>query len=429
MKMSSVKRAIAVIQNRDNLEEFRALAREAGYIIVGYVFIRRLTGGGLSDYKINEIRRVMKEYNASEVIFDVSLKPKHLYNIAKELMVEPKDRLEIILDIFELHSSSREADLQIKLASLQYELARARERVKLKKLGEQTALTVGLGAYEVDLYYNEVQRRIQNIKRKLMEERRKRDVHRIHRKKKGFKTISIAGYYSSGKTTLFNVLAGLGEKTGMEPFTTLSTKFSIVKIGPWRCYLVDTIGFISDLPPFMVSAFYSTLEEIVFSDLVLLLVDVSESFDRVRRKFLTSWEIIKALGYEGEIIVVGNKIDEVNNKLALKSISSFLQMYSERVVFISAKEAENIDDLVENIALVLGEQVYVSIVLPYNVGWARAIEFFKDKLGDYEIDFEVDGISIRGAVDSEDLWAIEKFVKGIGGRLLVEESVGVEAHT
>ena len=427
--MSEIKRAVAVILNRDNIEEFRILAGEAGYEIVGYVCVRRFIGRGLSDYKLNEIKQMMNEYGASYVIFDVPLKPKHMYNIAKELKVEPKDRLEIILEIFELHSPSREADLQIKLASLQYELARAKERVRLRKLGEQTAITLGLGTYEVDLYYNEIQRRIQSIKKKLEEERKKRDVHRIHRKKRGYKTISIAGYYSSGKTTLFNKLSGAMEKTGGEPFTTLSTKFGVIKVGPWICYLVDTIGFISDLPPFMVSAFYSTLEEIVFSNLVLLLIDVSESFDKVKRKFLTSWEILHKLGYDGEIIIVGNKIDEINNESALKSIVSFFQEYSEHVIMISAKNGDNLDRLIELIGELLGEKTNVLIHIPYRDGWAKALEFFKDKLGDYKIDFGEDGIVVSGAVDSDDVWAVNEYVKTMGGEIVVEEDMGIKTHT
>ncbi len=427
--MNELKRAIAVILNKDNMEEFRILASEAGYEIVGYVYVRRFTGRGLSDYKLNEIKQAMKEHGASHVIFDAPLKPKHLYNIAKELKIEPKDRLEIILEIFELHSPSKEADLQIKLASLQYELARARERVRLRKLGEQTALTVGLGAYEVDLYYNEIQRRIQNIKRKLEEERKKRDVHRVHRKKRGYKTISIAGYYSSGKTTLFNTLSGMMEKTGGEPFTTLSTKFALIKIGPWKCYLVDTIGFISDLPPYMVTAFYSTLEEIVFSDLVLLLIDIAEPFDKVRMKFLTSWDILHKLGYEGKVIIVGNKIDEINNELALRSVVSFFQEYSEHVTLISAKTGDNVDKLIEMIERLLGEQVLVKVELSYIEGWARALEFFKEHLGDYRIDFSETGIVVNGFVDADDLWAIKKYVKDIGGKILVEESVDIKTHT
>lgn len=424
------KKAITVVTNNNNLDEFRVLAIEAGYEILGYIYLRRFTGRGLSDYKINEIRNMMNAKNAEYIIFDVPLKPRYLYNIAKELGVEPKDRLEIILEIFGRHSPSREADLQIRLASLHYELARAKERVRLRKIGEQTALTRGLGAYEVDLYYKEIRRRIQSIKRKLGEERKKREIHRTYRRKRGFKTISIAGYYSSGKTTLFNRITGLMEKMGEEPFTTLSTKFSLVKVGPWRCYLVDTIGFISDLPPFMVTAFYSTLEEIVFSDLVLLLIDVSEPYDKINKKFITSWSILHKLGYNGNILIVGNKIDEINNEEALKSIYSLFQEYSEYVIVVSAKTGENISRLIEMITHLLGVQTKVEISIPYSLEWPDIISFLKEKMGDVNITFEEEYIDIKGYMDEEELWSITQLIKKKGGKLIVsKEDMGIKTHS
>ena len=424
------KRAIAVILNRGYLSEFIILAKEAGYHITDFVFVRNLAGKGLSEYKINEIKRKMEKNGATEVVFDIPLKPKHLYNIAKELGIEPKDRLEIILGIFELHSPSKEADLQIKLASLQHELARARERVRLRRAGEQTAITRGLGAYEVDLYYNEIKRRIQTIKEKLKEKRRRRDIHRISRMKRGYKTISIVGYYSSGKTTLFNYLTNMMEKTGEEPFTTLSTKFGLIKIGSWRCYIIDTIGFISDLPPFMVTAFYSTLEEILFSDLVILMIDVSEPFDTVKRKFLASLDILNKLGYSGKIIIAGNKIDEVNNKLALKSITSFFQEYSNYVVLISARYGMNIEKLTELIRSLLGKEIYIRIKIPYKDGWPKILSFLKERVGEYKLSYEDTHMVISGLINEDELWSLNKLVHDIGGNVVVKgRSMGIKTDT
>jgi GTP-binding protein HflX len=419
--MMSKRRAIAVILNRDNIREFKILANEAGYDIVGYIYVRNLSSRGLSNYKINEIKDYMRRLDASEVLFDIPLKPKQLYNIAVELGVEPKDRLEIILDIFELHSPSKEADLQIKLAELHYELARARERVRLRRMGEQTAIDRGLGAYEVDIYYNEIKRKIQSIKMKLDEERKKRELHRQYRVKKGYRTISIAGYYSSGKTTLFNYLTNMMEKVGEEPFTTLSTKFGLVKIGPWKCYIIDTIGFISDLPPFMVTAFYSTLEEIIFSDLVLLMIDVSESFDTVKRKLSASLDILNKLGYKGKLIIVGNKIDEINNELALKSVVSFLYEHSEYVVLISAKYGDNVDKLLGLVRRLLGKEVFISIKLPYDNEWSKPLSFLKEKMADYRVSYENNCIEISGYIDGDDYWAIKNMIDGVGGSVVAEE--------
>jgi GTP-binding protein HflX len=335
------------------------------------------------------------------VFFVVPLLPYYLYYIAKELGVEPRDRLEIILEIFKLHSPSKEADLQIKLASLQYELARAKERVRLVKSGEQPALIMGPGAYEVDVYYNEIKRRIQNIKRKLEEERKKRELHRKYRKKYDYKTISITGYTSSGKTTLFNAITGLQMKTGAEPFTTITTKFSTIKIGPWDVYLVDTIGFISELPPFMINAFYSTLEEITTSDLILLVIDVSESYDEISDKIHTSFDIIKKLDYNGHIIIVGNKVDLINNPEYLNPIRKLFEEHSPYHIFISALRKANLDKLLKMIEEVLGEGRYVKILLPYsNIEWGRLLEEIKrHSKGGYKIDFLENGLLFEGYVD------------------------------
>jgi len=415
-------KAIIVIHNKKSLKEFISLVKEAGYEIVGRVDIRRFTSSGISDYKLNEIKELMKTMDAETVIFDVPLKPKYLYNIAKELGVEPRDRLEIILEIFKLHSPSKEADLQIKLASLQYELARAKERVRLVKSGEQPALIMGPGAYEVDVYYNEIKRRIQNIKRKLEEERRKRDLHRRYRKKYGYKTVSITGYTSSGKTTLFNAITGLQMKTGAEPFTTITTKFSTIKIGPWDVYLVDTIGFISDLPPFMINAFYSTLEEITMSDLILLVIDVSESYDEISEKLNTSFDIIRKLDYNGHVVIVGNKVDLVNNPEYLDPVRKLFEEYSPYHIFISALKKKGLDELLKMIEEIVGEGRFIKVLLPYsNAEWGRLLEEIKrHSKGDYKIDFLEDGLLFEGYVDNrmamyianrEDIKILEEYAR------------------
>ena len=413
-----LRKAVAVIHNKESMNEFIVLAKEAGYSICGIVYLRRFTSSGVSQDKLNEIRRIMDECEAENVIFDTQLKPKHLFNIAKELGIEPKDRVEIILEIFRRHSPSKEADLQIKLASLQYELARARERVRLRRMGEQTGITSGLGEYEVDIYYKEIKRNIQSIKRKLAEERKRRDIHRIAREKRGFKTISITGYYSSGKTTLFNAISGASCPTGPEPFTTLSTKFSTIWIGPWKCYLVDTIGFISDLPPFMVMAFYSTLEEIKFSDLVLLVIDISEDYDTIKRKFLTSLEILKKLEYEGKIIAVGNKIDLVNNNDVLKPVKALLSEHADDVVFLSSKYGWGVDELIRRIESALGEVIKLTIHVPYGDGLYNILNFLKNYSNDVKPVYEDDGVKITCSIARDTYQSIKRYVVERGGKIL-----------
>lgn len=409
------------------MDEFKVLVEEAGYTPVRTVYIRRFTLKGLSDAKLDEIRNALKESGCETVIFDVELKPRHMYQITKELHVTVKDRIEIILEIFRRHSPSKEADLQIKLASLHYELARARERVMLVRSGEQPPLTMGPGQYEVDKYYLEIKRRIQSIKKKLEEIRRKRHVHRFMRKKKGYKTITIVGYTCSGKTTLFNALTNLNMKVGDEPFTTLSTKYALLKIGLWKVYLVDTIGFIRDLPPFVIEAFYSTLEDIQYSDLVYLVVDITESLDSIEEKLKTSFEILDKLGYKGETIIIGNKLDLINNVEALKPIKDMFESYGKEYVFLSAYTGENIDRLLEKTEKVFGYGSYIELFIPYtNNNLYKLIAELRE-FGKGHITFMDNGVHFKGIVRSD---ILENMLKHDGVEVKrLERDLGIEAES
>ncbi|MEM0056938.1 MAG: GTPase HflX [Candidatus Geothermarchaeota archaeon] len=417
--------AIAIITKKDNADEFYSLAKEAGYRILGYI-TAKLKSNGLSDYKINEIKQLMNNYGASEVIIDVPLKPKQLYNISTKLGVEVRDWLEIVLKIFTLHSSSEEAKLQIKLASLKYELTRLKEKIRLKKIGEQPGLLTGLGAYEIEKYYSDYKRIIKNIESRLKEISSKRGLHRSLREKKGYITISIVGYFSSGKTTLFNALTHLNQKTGPEPFTTLSTKFSLIKIGSRKCYLVDTVGFINGLPRFVIDAFRSTLEEVAFSDVILLVIDVSETLDVIKRKLQTSLEMLNNLNCRGKIVIVGNKIDKVNDKSYLEYLTSYLKSFSENVVMISAKTGENIEELMAILTkIVSGDQRLVAVKIPYDCEWSKHIEFVKNALTNYNVKFTENYAIVIGSTDRSGILAIRRYIRNKNNQIKLLRKKGI----
>lgn len=402
---------IAIITKKENADEFYLLAKEAGYRILGHV-TAKLRSSGLSDHKINEVKRLMENHGASEVIIDVPLKPKQLYNISTKLGIEVKDWLEIVLKIFTLHSSSEEAKLQIKLASLKYELTRLKEKIRLKKIGEQPGLLTGLGAYEIEKYYSDYRRIIKNIESRLKEISNKRGLHRSLRAKKGCITISIVGYFSSGKTTLFNALTHLNQKTGPEPFTTLSTKFSLIKVGSRKCYLVDTVGFISGLPRFVINAFRSTLEEVAFSDVVLLVVDVSETLDTIKRKLETSFEMLNNLNYRGKIVIVGNKIDKIEDEGYLEYLASYLRNFCENVVMISAKTGKNIEELMRVLTkVVCGQQRLIAIKIPYDYEWSKHVDFVKSILTNYRVKLTENYAVVIGNTDRNGILAIKRYIK------------------
>jgi len=426
--------SVAVVTKRELLEEFKILAQEAGYDIKDTLYVKRLLSRGLSEYKIRELKKKMLSTGAKEVLFDTSLKPRQTYNIAKEIKVAPKDRIEIILEIFRLHAPSKEAELQIKLASLNYELMRAKEKVRLAKRGEQPGF-YGLGAYEVDVYYDEIKKRMTSLKRKLNAIRKKRELHRHYRKKRGYKTIVITGYTCSGKTSLFNTITGLLEKTGPEPFTTLSTKFSVLKVGPWKCYISDTIGFIRDLPPFVITAFYSTLEEISFADLVLLVIDASENIDVIDQKMKTSLDILRALEYvEKPILIVANKIDLID-KYRLKDVISVLVEYEYPVIPVSALYRINIDRLIKVVESLLGRVIGVRIELPYNELmnknnlYGSVVSKIKELGIINKIEYLGENIYLDVVVDRKTVYPLYKYIHRLGGRVRVASDMDIASLT
>src|SRR3989304_4448857 len=177
-----------------------------------------------------------------------------------------------------------EGKLQIKLAQLRYEMSRAKETVRLAKQGEQPGF-LGIGKFEVDVYYNDIKHRIESIKSKLKKAGKQRALHRQSRDRLGFKTISLAGYTSAGKTTLFNLLTGEDRQKGKELFTTLSTTTRRLNIDRKAVLISDTVGFISRLPAYMIEAFRSTLEELLYTDIVIVVVDASDLQTELKKKF------------------------------------------------------------------------------------------------------------------------------------------------
>jgi len=341
------------------------LAESAGYTVVGKVEQVRApdpryqVGYG----KLREIAELVKTTGAQKIIFDNMLKPVQAYNIAKETGVEAIDRFQLILEIFARRASTTEAKLQIQLAKLKYELTRAKEKVRLAKMGEQPGF-MGLGAYEVDVYYETIKRQIQTITEKLRKIRKKRMLHRERRAELGFPSISLAGYTNAGKSSLFRALTEEEVPVDNALFTTLSTTTRLVKFSRKKFLLTDTVGFIDRLPITLIEAFRSTLEETIYSDLILLVVDVSEPAATVRKKLSVCLETINRIGASGiPIITALNKIDLIS-KEELQEKMDMLRGEAPRPVPISALYGTNLDQLKEEITKTLHNYARVSFTLP-----------------------------------------------------------------
>jgi len=312
---------------------------------------------------VKELAELVKETDAQKIIFDNRLKPVQAYNLAKATGVEAIDRFQLILEIFARRATTTEAKLQIRLARLRYELTRAKEKVRLARMEEQPGF-MGLGAYEVDVYYETVKRQIQSIRGKLRKIRRKRFLHRERRTELGFPLISLAGYTNAGKSSLFNVLAEEEAPVDDALFTTLSTTTRLVEFSRKKFLLTDTVGFIDRLPLTLIEAFHSTLEETIYSDLILLVVDVSEPISLFEKKLSCCLETIERIGASGiPIITALNKIDLQTETVIQQRLES-LKEKALNPVPTSALYKINFDLLKQEVLKMLKNYVQASLTIP-----------------------------------------------------------------
>jgi len=356
--MTNNRRAILITYPvEQTINEAISLADAAGYEIIKIVTQRQITKSrfGIGRGKAEEVKEIVKEIKPDVIIFDETIKPTQIYNLASLCKIEIIDRERLILEIFERRASNTESQIQIKLAQLRYDMARARENVRLARAGEQPGF-YGLGRYEADIYFLNIKRRAAMLKKKLEKEETRRQLHRNQRAKVGLPTISLAGYTSAGKTTLFNKMTGETKVTGQGTFTTLSTFTRAIELKGGRVLLNDTIGFVSKLPPYMIDAFKSTLDELTYANLTLLVLDISEPLNEIRRKFKSSRDVINEFEVpDTKIIYILNKVDMTTIEEAFDKADQLGILDSKRLLTVSSKTGYNIDHLKNLITSLLFE--------------------------------------------------------------------------
>jgi GTP-binding protein HflX len=346
--MTAQRKAILITYPIDQaIKEAISLADAAGYEVIDTVTQRQITRSrfGIGRGKAEEVKELVEEIKPDVVIFDEVIKPTQMYNLASLCKLEILDRERLILEIFERRASTTESQIQIRLAQLRYDMARAREKVRLARTGEQPGF-YGLGKYEADVYFLDIRRRAAALKKKLEKEETRRQLHRDQRARAGLPTVSLAGYTSAGKTTLFNGLTGEAKATDKHIFTTLSTFTRAIDLQGEKVLLNDTVGFISKLPAYMIDAFKSTLDELTYASLVLLVIDISESIDEIASKYGSSLDIINEFKVPGtKIIYVLNKADLTTAEDAFDKAGQLGILESRRVLLVSAKTSYNINQL------------------------------------------------------------------------------------
>jgi GTP-binding protein HflX len=348
--------AILITYDReDDVKEALALCDTAGYHVIKIIKQKFLNKSkyGLGEGKVEELKELVNSTKPNVIIFDEILKPSQNYNLASKLKTNILDREALILEIFERNATSAESKLQIKMAELRYEMSRAKEKVRLAKKGEQPGF-MGIGKFEVDVYFNDIKNRMTSIKSKLVKAGKQRALHRQGRDRIGFKTISLAGYTSAGKTTLFNTLTGETREENPKLFTTLSTTTRKIKISETDVLISDTVGFISNLPAYMIEAFKSTLEELTYTDAVILVIDISDPIIELQKKFRSCMRALEELGVDyNKIIFVLNKSDLISKDEILSKVEILGLKESKKCLAISAVTGENLSKLKELLHVVL----------------------------------------------------------------------------
>ena len=340
------------------IEELGSLTKTYGGIIVVKLMQKR----ALPDYKtyvgsgkVDEVIRIAKEECADLLIVNNLLKPKQLFALEEKLRPHKMaawDRVDLILKIFQKHATTAEAKLQIRLAAIKHMGPRIFGMGM--ELSQQAGGigTRGIGETNIEIMKRHLAEQERQIKKDLDKAARSRSVHRSRRDRMGYRTASIVGYTNAGKSSLLNALTRKGAYVANELFATLDTRVSELWLPSTRTtvLLSDTIGFIQDLPPSLISAFRSTLDEAIESDLLLHVIDASDA--HMDEKIAEVEDILTQLGVAGTPrIYVFNKMDAAEGIDRAALAARYADMAP---AFVSCISGEGLEDLKTKIAERIG---------------------------------------------------------------------------
>jgi GTP-binding protein HflX len=357
---------------RDSLEELTELAESAGAKIEGSLLQVRdaldpatLVGRG----KLDEIRIEAEMRHVPLVIVDHNLTPVQLRNMEKGIGRRVIDRTQLILDIFATHARTREGQLQVELAQLNYLLPRLTGKgEELSRLGGGIG-TRGPGEQKLETDRRRIRDRVGKIKQAIETVRRQRTTRRRARQAVPLGMIALVGYTNAGKSTLFNALTHAEVLTSPQMFATLDPTIRAVRLPSRRRVLLsDTVGFLRDLPPDLIAAFRATLEEVQEAALILHVTDISNPHHAEQDAEVE--KVLDDLGVKNTPRVhVFNKIDQLDPEQLANLVQS--NGHNEQKAFTSAATGAGLEDLLARIDAVLPGDPLVHLHLRVPLGNGR----------------------------------------------------------
>lgn len=380
-----------------SLDELEELAQTAGAETVGRIIQNREQihpGTYVGKGKLDEIKNLLWETDATGIICDDELSPAQLGNLQDALDTKIMDRTLIILDIFAERASTNEGKIQVELAQLKYRQSRLVGLGKsLSRLGGGIG-TRGPGEKKLEMDRRLIKGRIAQLNRELKDVKRHREVTREQRSRNHIPVIAIVGYTNAGKSTLLNRLTGASVLEEDKLFATLDPTTRGLKLPSGQeVLLTDTVGFIRKLPHHLIEAFKSTLEEAKYADMILHVVDVSNP--QMDEQMYTVYETLQNLDVKDKVVITAfNKQDRLTEVPIIRDFKA------DHIANISARTGQGLDALQSVIEQILRERK-IEISRTYSYADAGKIQLIR-KYGELlEEEYREDGIFVHAFVPKE----------------------------
>nr|WP_202400567.1 GTPase HflX [Clostridioides difficile] len=412
MNLTTIVKKNDDIDTSESMEELKELTKAAGAEVVGSLIQNKHSVDAayyIGKGKVEEIRAYSDSLDATLVIFNDELSGAQIRNIENVVGRKVIDRTTLILDIFAQRALSKEGKLQVELAQLKYRLPR------LYGMGGEMSRTGagigtrGPGEQKLEIDKRHILNKAADIRRELKEVKKNRETQRVKRLKSNIPIVALVGYTNAGKSTLLNELIKTHKDYEQEKevfvkdmlFATLDVTLRKALLPNKKEFLVvDTVGFVSKLPHDLVEAFKATLEEVQYADLILHVIDATNTSYELQKS--TTEGVLKELGVnDKKHILVYNKVDKLELDIYPKS--------QEDIVYISAKQGINMDKLLNMIEIALMENTYsVSLMLPYERG--DIFSRIKDKYNVENFEYGENGITLDVNFDEEDFNIYREYI-------------------